>query len=476
VDERLDDVLRDVAAHGSSGCVHLVDAERIIAEQSPHGLPGADVFGDHVHFNFAGNYQLARAVYEQVIHILPARIRDAAPEDRPPLTKAECEERLAHTGWARYRHIKRYLELSARPPFTNQLDHAERLARLQHDLAELEPYRQPAGLRAAAATYEAAIQRDPDDYPLRMNYAILLHEGLGDSADAVKQLRALLRIVPHHAEARHDLAQNLAALGRYDEAFAEFDEALRLRPNDPTIHNNLAVALAQTGRLDDAIAHFKDALRLQPDYPAAHNNLALALVKAGRFDEAITHYNEALRLDPNYRDAQRNLVEAHIARAGELMGQQRVDKAIRDYEAAAQLEPNVPELQYNLATALARTSRMAEAVQHFREALRLRPDWPPVANNLAWILATDGDPAIRNGAEAVALAEQICPPSRCEDPALLDTLAAAYAEAGRFADAVSTARRAIEWARSDQAQQLTAEIQQRLTLYEANRPYRTAAP
>ncbi len=127
---------------------------------------------------------------------------------------------------------------------------------------------------------------------------------------------------------------------------------------------------------------------------------------------------------------------------------------------------------HHLLGKLGRMNRDArQAIDHFRAALRLRPGFPPAANDLAWLLATHVDAALRNGEEALQLAEHACQASEYKQPAPLDTLAAAYAELGRFDEAISTARRALLLAQQ-QGQKAAAEIGRRLGLYEARRPFR----
>jgi tetratricopeptide (TPR) repeat protein len=129
-----------------------------------------------------------------------------------------------------------------------------------------------------------------------------------------------------------------------------------------------------------------------------------------------------------------------------------------------------------LGTALLARGDTAAAIDHYREALRLRPDLLTVANNLAWLLATGNDAALRHPIAAIEAAEQAALLTDRRDPAVLDTLAAAYASAGRFEDARQTARRAIELAKERGDAALVAEISERLDRYRAGRPYVEAAP
>ena len=115
---------------------------------------------------------------------------------------------------------------------------------------------------------------------------------------------------------------------------------------------------------------------------------------------------------------------------------------------------------------------MQSGVSYYREALNVDPEYGDAQNNLAWVLATHPDKRVRNGNEAVRLAELAVKAKRGAAPGLLDTLAAAYAEDHRFEDAVTIARRAIEQAQAGGQLKLAAGIKSRLQLYEAGRPFR----
>jgi spermidine synthase len=113
-----------------------------------------------------------------------------------------------------------------------------------------------------------------------------------------------------------------------------------------------------------------------------------------------------------------------------------------------------------------------KVVAERRDALRSRPDDPASLNDTAWMLATNPNASIRNGAEAVKLPERALGLSGGSQPAVLDTLAAAYAEAGRFADAVKTAKTALRLAHEQGNDKLAEKLAARIALYEGGRPYR----
>jgi tetratricopeptide (TPR) repeat protein len=268
---------------------------------------------------------------------------------------------------------------------------------------------------------------------------------------------------PNAWMAHYNLANLLASQGRTSEAIAEYMATLRVRPEDVEAHNNLGIALAGQGRIEEAIAEYREALRIKP-YADAHYNWGVDLASQGKIEEAMAQYRAALEIKPDYAEAHSNLGAA-------LARQSRVPEAIAEYMAALRIQPDYAEAHQNLGLALARQGRSAEAIAEYRKALRLRSDWVPALSDLAWILATDGNAKLRNAVEAVPLAERLCGVTGSRQADAMDVLAAAYAEGGRFEDAIRVARQAIELADADGHQDLSHQIKERLALYQAGRPF-----
>ncbi len=234
-----------------------------------------------------------------------------------------------------------------------------------------------------------------------------------------------------NAVARANLGMALERTGDRPGAMAQYREALRLLPGLAQIHNNLANLLDEAGQPEQAAAEYREALRLQPKAPMAHANFGTLLVKLGRFDEAMREYAEAARLDP--------------------------------------ADPRIPYLR---GKALVRAGRPREGLEQLRAALRLDPHHLQTMVYLARVLAAHHNPAVRNAADAVRLAEQANQLTGGEQPFVLDTLAMAYAEAGRFDEARQCARRALDLPATGEDRAAKEALEARLKLYEANQPYR----
>jgi len=226
-----------------------------------------------------------------------------------------------------------------------------------------------------------------------------------------------------------DYAAELAAKGHDEEAIAEWKKALEINPDDAVVNNNLGTHLLKKGQLDEAIPHFEKAVAQKPDYADAQNNLGIVLLQKGRVGEAIEHLEKAEEL--NHQNTQ---------------------------------------TYYNLGAAFYMQGKASEALMQWRAGLHIDPEDLPLLGQAAWVLATNPESSVRNGEEAVELATRAVKLSSGKDPAALDTLGAALAEAGRFAEAVDTARQALALA----PEPLADEVKARIALYEAKQAFRDA--
>jgi tetratricopeptide (TPR) repeat protein len=148
-----------------------------------------------------------------------------------------------------------------------------------------------------------------------------------------------------------------------------------------------------------------------------------------------------------------------------------VNEAIAQFEKALALKPQFAEARYNLGNAFLQQRRVDEAITQFRKALTIKPDYVEARNNLAWVLATCPQASLRNGIEAVKLAEQADQLAGGTNPVVLCTLGAAYAEAGRFPEAIETAQHAMHLVEAQSNNALSALLQSQLKLYQAGIPF-----
>jgi tetratricopeptide (TPR) repeat protein len=209
---------------------------------------------------------------------------------------------------------------------------------------------------------------------------------------------------------------------------------------------------------------WRDTLAKNPRAWIAHINLGVVLRQAGKLDEAMEHWEQAVRINPDNAEVRYNL-----GNAWQQLG--NPEEAVRQYEHALRINRADAETHNRLAVALIQMDRAQEAIGHLEESLRIVPDVPKIQNNLAWLLATLAQSQGRDPQRAVRLAQRACALTGNGAPAYLDTLAMAYAAAGRFPDAVVTARKAVELAQATAQPQLAREIERRLELYQTGRAY-----
>jgi tetratricopeptide (TPR) repeat protein len=322
---------------------------------------------------------------------------------------------------------------------------------------------QAGRLDEAIVQYQKALEIYPDSAEAHNNLGSALFQK-GRVDEAIAQYQKALQINPDHAQAHYNLGIALMQKGRVDEAIAQYQKALQINPDFADAHNNLGSALMQKGRVDEAIVQYQKALETDPDSAQTHNNLGNALFQKGRVDEAIVHFQQALEINPDFADAHNNLGNA-------LLQKGRVDEAIVHYQKALQIKPDSAQTHNNLGDALLQKGKVDEAIVHYQKALEIKPDYPAAKNNLAWVLATAPQTSLRDGSRAVELAQQADQLAGGENPMILRTLAAAYAETGRFDDAVRSAKRAMELARAAGRSDIVEWLNGELKLYEAGLPF-----
>jgi tetratricopeptide (TPR) repeat protein len=272
-----------------------------------------------------------------------------------------------------------------------------------------------------------------------------------------------LAVTPNNAIAQYGLGAALVAQGKTDDACEHFAEAVQLDPKHADALNNLGLCFVLQGDHDAGLDCYRKALAVKPDYPEAHYNLGLALAARGDRDGAIEEYRQAIRFNSGFADAYAKLGLA-LAHEGKFA------EAATHFREALRLRPDA-QTHHNFAGTLVLLGNGVGAREHYREAVRLKPDWPEPLNLLAWLLATHGNQAVRDGAEAVRLAEQACVLSGHTNANFLATLAAAYAESGRFIEAVETSGRSAELAIAAGQSEFAEAERRRLALYRMNQPF-----
>jgi tetratricopeptide (TPR) repeat protein len=337
----------------------------------------------------------------------------------------------------------------------------------------------------ALADYTAALKLDPADALTLCNRANT-YARLRDYEHALADFTEAIRYDPANARALNNRANVHLELGNADAALADYTQAIKVDPAYARSYHNRGNLLGERGRLDEALADLNEAIRLEPEYAPAFYNRGNVHVERGEWDRAITDFTEALRLHPNHAGALNNRGNAHrrkgdleaaladftaalAAAPGSLLplcnraniyaekGDYAV--ALADYTEALRLQPNDVMLHHNRGRIHALSGNVQEAIADNLEALRLRPDDARTYNNLAWLWATATPPELRDPARAVEYARRACELTQGQDAGCLDTLAAAYAAAGQFAEAVQQQRLALERASESEKEDFRSRLE-----------------
>jgi protein O-mannosyl-transferase len=315
-----------------------------------------------------------------------------------------------------------------------------------------------------AETHFAEAVRLRPDYPEALNDLGLLRVMRGKLEEGAELCRRAIAVQPRNWRAHNNLARALSLEGKFDEAVHEYQTVLELEPGATATRGLLAAALVELGRTNEARTVFEDGLKFKADDVVVHFQYASLLLALGQAEPAALHFREVLRYAPGN-------AEAHRRYGLLLLGSGQTQEAGEQFREAIRLQPGA-EVHYNLATALLQQGQPEQAVLEYRESLRLKPDSPAVLNDLAWVLAANASGRVRNGADAVSLAERACQLTQFREPLLLGTLAASYAEAGQFEEARSTAQKAIALAEAAGQAELAARNRELLELYKEGKPYR----
>jgi tetratricopeptide (TPR) repeat protein len=356
-DSRLNDIIRQQAA----GDVTLADGEQALAEASPEGIPGGELFYEHVHLTFQGNYVLARALTEKVEEEL------TLPASAPWPDPAKCARRLGHTPRDTQLALSILVGRLGDIPFTFQANHDEQMRRLAETAHALPPADSAASLREAQSAAEAALARWPNDAELWEQLGEI-EARKGDYAGGVTAVQHSLDLVPSRGPECWLLYGTLLAQEqKYEDAIAAFKQVNAFYSRADWAGLNLALCLERLGRRDEAVAAFKRVLALKPDYGAGWLALGQLYEQMGRTNAAEHCYTTAVtnRMD---RADDRVAVARFCARRGWL------GPAVTNYAAAIELSPSDPGLRMEAGQSLAASGRHDEAAQQYRTAVDLAPD------------------------------------------------------------------------------------------------------
>ena len=379
-DTHINQIIKDAADAQASRGVHFLDAAQMFAENSPDGIPGNELFYEHVHMNFAGNYLLGRAFAEQTEKLLPKSI---LARDKGEWASAEiCDRRLAVSLWDRARVYQANFSRVSEPPFTSQLNDVPRARFYMAKLKEFGGQMNADAREQSRALYQDAVARAEEDYTLHQNFAQFLSQ-IDDLSEGVKQERLFSDLLPHTPVGPFKIGSMLVRQGKIDEAQKSFLQALALRPDYVPALNELGLIFANQMKTTEAAKCFAEVIRINPGFVEAYINWGFVDQCDGNIDQACARYNEAAKLQPQGP-------AAYFFQAISLARQHQVKDSISQFQAAVWMNPQFWQAHYLLGVELAEQNKVDEAQAQFAEVTRQRPDFAKAHLNYAVALARQG--------------------------------------------------------------------------------------
>ena len=381
-DTRINSAIKEAASRHAGQGVYLLDAANDLAQRSPEGIPGLELFYEHVHLNFAGNYLLALGFAEQAKKLLPGSI---TARDKGTWASAElCDRRLAATVWDRQRVWQSIMSRVTSPPFTGQFDHAANLKTYGKILSEVKSAMDTQTPEQARQMYEAALALAPDDYFLHGNYQRFLETG-GYLTQAITEAKRCCELVPQLPGGYYYTGTLLVRAGKITEATEYLSRALAIRGDYAEAQNEMGEILANQQKTAEAMGWFHRALRSNPDYVEAYLNIGFLQQSLGQNDAALASYQKAANLEPEGP-------ADYFNRANVAASLYRWDEVIACLRGVVKARPEFWQAHYQLGVQLAAKGENGEAETQFSEAIRYRPDFSPAYFYLGTILAGQGKP------------------------------------------------------------------------------------
>ena len=384
-DASINQMIREEATSAGQG-VELVDAAEAFAANSLDGIPGSPLFWEHVHLTPEGNDLLARTLLPAVERALPPSSQ--ATPSAPLLSTGETHRLLGLGAFERRRLARELFRRMEAPPFSNQLDHAARLAELHgQGEAAVEPAAESVRL------WREALARAPDDPLLALGLATFLAPTEPQAALAL--LPQVVAALPTHPGARELLAGVLGRLGRHEEAVAEVHHLLQMRPDFPPAFVDLGYLEAQRGAFDAAVVAYRRGAYLAPSLaPGVLAEVGRIRGHQGRWEEAVEAFQEAAAAaEPGGSEQAELRVQQGLAlRRMGLSGESRrvFTLAAEGYRAWLTREPRSGGAEWGLSRALAEAGELQEALAHLRSAVALDPAVPELRSELVRALESLG--------------------------------------------------------------------------------------
>jgi tetratricopeptide (TPR) repeat protein len=379
-DTRVNEIIKNEADRHAGKGVYFLDAARMLAEKSPDGISGNELFYEHVHLNFAGNYLLGRAFAEQTARLLPKAI---LAHDKGEWAPADvCDRRLAVSPWDRCRLWEENFSRVSESPFTGQLNDVPRAKFYMAKLKELGAQLNDQAREQSRVLYQDAVARVPDDYVLHQNFAQFLSQ-IGDLPAAVKEEQRFSDLLPQTPVGFFKIGSLLVREGNISEAEKYFSRTLALRNDYVPALDEMGVIFANQQKTAPAAKCFGDVLRINPGFVQVYLDWGFMEQGEGNLPAALDRYRQAAELQPDGP-------ATYFYQGVVLSSQHQRKDSLSRFQAAVWMNPQFWQARYLLGIELAEENKIDEAQAQFAEVVRVRPDFAKAHLNYAVAMAKQG--------------------------------------------------------------------------------------
>lgn len=344
-DKRINEIIRDVADNNSPN-VYLVNAWDKFKAKSPYGVPGKELFLEHVHLNFRGNYLLAQSVFDHINMVLPERTSQHI-DNNLVITDSLIANDLVFTELSNYQINESVLnDFIKRPPFTNQLYHAETVDEMQKTLDTFRNNINREMFERIERDYQKAIQGNPTDWMLHWKYAgLLASSDLMNDKEAAKHFRYVKKILPHYPSAYVMLGLVTGRLGMLDESVTLNEQALRMDPTIAEAYFNIGLVAQINKQSEQALEYYHKTLYYNPEHQRAYNNIGVIYYNHGDYANSIKILKEGLAVLPEN-------VELHYKLAYMYNLSGKWNEAAQTLKRALKIDPGNEKIQAALNSLL----------------------------------------------------------------------------------------------------------------------------
>ncbi len=414
----INNTTREVALKYEGQGVTLLDIEKIMEDASPNGIPGRELFWEHVHMTFEGNYVIASAMMGELDKILANHFPEVQPAQDELPSIEECKFLLGYNDYMHLRIVDDVLTRMKAPPFTYQSNYQDEVVRYIDTSRLLADARRPPALKKFIEQYKEALDKRGFDWRMLsslsefyffiddfqksaetmeqvVEYMPNYHGGLSNLGvaydkmeryeDAIAAYRKCRERNYYARDVRMWEGQALAHLEKYDEAFIIYESEADFHSIPAKSDREMGEILLQKNRLDDAKRYLERSLEKDSTEPATYKLLSKLYEALGKPARAKDYAAKAEELTP--ADAIGEETTAGIA----LLQKGKLEEAIAYFEELLGREPEDAVAWNHLAIALASSGRVNDAEEAWIESLRLRPDYHEAYNNYGVLLKGRGE-------------------------------------------------------------------------------------